>query len=65
MEFSMNPDKIQLSSIEKSLTYETISRDLDKMDRETLITFSKCYVKLFLKQQETLSCLTPLDNLIA
>jgi len=59
----MNPDKIQLSSMEKSLTYETLSRDMEKMDHDTLLSYSRCYVKLFLKQQETLKCLS-LDTLM-
>ena len=64
MESLMDPNQIQLSSMEKSLIYETISRDLSKLDHDTLLNYSKCYVKLYLKQQETLKAIGPLDNMI-
>jgi len=58
----MYPDKIKLQSMEKSLTYETLSRDLEKLDHENLLNFARCYIKLYLAQQEAICALGPLDK---
>jgi len=52
----MNPDTITLSTPSRSFAYETFSRDIETCNdirelKETL----RCYVKLYYKQQETLS----------
>jgi len=58
----MRHEEIQLSTVEKLLTFETLSRDLKKLDQEYLIDFACCYLKLYLKQQETLQILPPLTG---
>jgi hypothetical protein len=58
----MHPDQVKLQTMEKSLTYETLSRDLEKLDYENLLNISKCYIKLYLSQQETLLSLRPIDK---
>lgn len=52
----MNPDKIELENLSKIFEYEKISRELNSCDDiEKLKNVAKCYIKLFLKQQETLT----------
>jgi hypothetical protein len=51
----MNPDEIELSSIDKMFEYEKHSRFIDEMSFSELKNFSKVYCKLYLKQQEVLS----------
>jgi len=52
----MNPEKIILEDFNKMFEYEKVSRDIDSIDDiETLKTFAKSYVKLYLKQQEVVS----------
>lgn len=52
----MNPDDITLDKPSKSFEYEKISRDIEKMeDIELVKNMARCWVKLYLKQQETLS----------
>jgi hypothetical protein len=52
----MQPDDITLENVNKLFEYEKLSRDIDSItDIETLKNISKCYVKLYLKQQEVLS----------
>jgi len=54
----MEPKTIELKNLSKIFEYEKISRDLDECaDVETLRNICKCYVKLYFKQQETLSCI--------
>ena len=51
----MNPNKITLDNISKSFEYEKLSRDIDSInDIEEIKKLAKCYVKLYLKQQEVL-----------
>jgi hypothetical protein len=51
----MNPDELGLKNINKMFEYELISRELDDCTNiELLRNICKCYVKLYLKQQETL-----------
>jgi hypothetical protein len=51
----MNPNDIDLESINKLFEYEKISRDIE--DIETLRNFAKSYIKLYFKQQEVISTL--------
>ena len=54
----MDPKSIELINLTKIFEYEKMSRDLDECaDVETLRNICKCYVKLYFKQQETLSCI--------
>ena len=49
----MNPNQIDLESISKLFEYEKYSRQIDEIDDlEQLRDFAKCYIKLYLKQQE-------------
>lgn len=50
----MNPEEIELTSIDKLFEYEKHSRLIDEMNLEQLRVFSKLYCKLYLKQQEVL-----------
>jgi hypothetical protein len=50
----MNPDKITLETMQKSFYYETQSRLMNNLTREEAILTAKCFLKLYLKQQETL-----------
>lgn len=52
----MQTDDITLENVSKLFEYEKLSRDIDNInDIETLKNISKCYIKLYLKQQEVLS----------
>jgi hypothetical protein len=54
----MDPKSIELTNLTKIFEYEKMSRDLDECaDVETLRNICKCYLKLYFKQQETLSCI--------
>lgn len=51
----MNPNKIILDNISKSFEYEKLSRDIDSVDDiEEIKKLAKCYIKLYLKQQEVI-----------
>lgn len=51
-----DPSSITLSTPSKSFAYETISREIDNCsDIVTLKEMLRCYVKLYFKQQETIS----------
>ena len=50
----MNPDEITLDTTSRQFTYEKMSRDLDKLNMEELRDMCKCYMKLYLKQQEVM-----------
>ena len=55
-EFNMDPNDIELQSTAKSFAYEKIARDIDKCENITeLQNISKCYAKLYFKQQETMT----------
>lgn len=58
----MNHEDIELESIERLLTFETLSREMDSLDRDSLLKCTKSYIKLYLKQQEVLSSLQMLDK---
>jgi hypothetical protein len=52
----MKPEDIELGSINGSFEFEKLSRDIDTIgDLETCKTMLKAYVKLYIKQRETLS----------
>jgi|TARA_B100000900_G_scaffold370870_1_gene349697 hypothetical protein len=52
----MNPDDIILEKPSKSFEYEKISREIDKIDDIDVIkVMARCWIKLYLKQQETLA----------
>ncbi len=51
----MDPDKIELDSINKLFEYEKLSRDIDSIDDiKILRNYAKSYIKLYLKQQEVI-----------
>ena len=58
----MDPNSIELQSIDKLFEYEKHVRFIDDLDFEELKKFSKLYCKLYLKQQEVISTLS-LPNL--
>jgi len=52
----MDPNSIELESINKLFEYEKIERDIDSIDDiETVKNFAKAYVRLYLKQQEVIA----------
>jgi len=52
----MDPNKIELTNLNKSFEYEKVARDIDSIsDIDELKNIAKAYVKLFLKQEEVLS----------
>jgi hypothetical protein len=54
----MNPDNIELDNLSKIFEYEKISRELESCtDIDLLKNICRCYVKLYFKQQETLTLL--------
>jgi len=54
----MKPSDIELSSVSKNFEYEKLARDIDGIqDIESLKEMLKCYVKLYFKQQETITSL--------
>lgn len=53
---SPDPSAISLSTPSKAFAYEKISREIDNCsDIVTIKEMLRCYVKLYLKQQETIS----------
>lgn len=51
----MDPNKIELNNINKLFEYEKYSRLIDDCDDlDFLKNLTKSYIKLYLKQQETL-----------
>jgi hypothetical protein len=53
----MNPEKIELTDINKLFEYEKHCRIIDELSADELKIFSKLYFKLYLKQQEVISSL--------
>jgi len=54
----MNPDDIKLESMGKSFEYEKVAREIDNIeDVKMLRKVAKSYVKLFLKQKETINAI--------
>ena len=55
---NMNPDDIKLESMGKSFEYEKVAREIDNIeDVKMLRKVAKSYVKLFLKQKETINAI--------
>lgn len=58
----MKPSDIELSKVSKNFEYEKISREIDTVeDVKTLRDMVKCYLKLYLKQQETITAIGLMD----
>ena len=52
----MNPDDIILQNLSKSFEYTKLCREIDTCnDRDELRNIAKCYVKLYLRMQETVA----------
>lgn len=52
----MNYDELKLENISKLFEFEKISRELDTCTNiDFMRNICKCYVKLYLKQQESIS----------
>ena len=52
----MNPSEIGLESVSKNFEYERLSREIESCnDVKELKEMLKCYIKLYLKQQEVVS----------
>ena len=52
----MNPDEIELSTPSKCFAYEKASREIDACDDiDTVKVMLRCFIKLYFKQQETMS----------
>lgn len=52
----MDPESIELSNLSKSFEYAKLASEIDSCDdRDTLRNIAKSFVKLYYKQQETLS----------
>ncbi len=52
----MKPSDIKLDNLSKSFEYERLAREVDGCDDlDTLKNVAKSYIKLYLKQEETVS----------
>lgn len=58
----MKPEEIELSDINKLFEYERHCRMIDNLSIDELKIFSKLYIKLYLKQQETILSLSDINN---
>jgi hypothetical protein len=56
----MDPNSIDLESIDKLFEYEKHARIIDQLNEDELRIFAKLYCKLYLKQQEVVSTLASL-----
>jgi hypothetical protein len=54
----MDPNEIELETINKLFEYEKHSRFIDELSFEELKNFSKLYCKLYLRQQEVLATMS-------
>ena len=51
----MDHDEMKLESVSKQFEFEKISRELDTCSNVDLLrNLCKCYVKLYMRQQETI-----------
>ena len=50
----MDPDKIELETMNRMFEYEKIARMIDDLDSDQLRNLAKAYFKLYLKQQEVI-----------
>lgn len=57
----MDPNEIQLESIDKLFEYEKHVRVLDSLTEDELRKFSKLYFRLYLKQQEVIKSLGDIE----
>lgn len=58
----MNPDDITLDTMSRSFEYEKLAREIDGIDDlKTLRNVAKSYVKLFLKQKETIGSIAKMN----
>jgi hypothetical protein len=53
----MDPNNIDLESIDKLFEYEKHSRLIDELNLDELKNFARLYCKLYLKQQEVICAL--------
>ena len=52
----MDPNDIELSNLSKSFAYQKLASEIDSCDdRDELRNIAKSFVKLYYKQQETMS----------
>jgi len=52
----MDPNDIEIKSLEKSFAYQQIASNIDNCnDRDMLKNIAKSFCKLYYKQQETMS----------
>lgn len=52
----MDPENLKLENVSKLFEYEKISRELDSCTNIDLMrNLCKCYVKLYMKQEEVVS----------
>jgi hypothetical protein len=51
----MDPNQIQLESMNKMFEYEKCSRLIDELNADELKNFAKSYFKLYLRQQEVIA----------
>ena len=58
--YYMDPNSIDLESIDKLFEYEKHARIIDQLNEDELKIFAKLYCKLYLKQQEVVSTLASL-----
>ncbi len=54
----MDPNEIELKTIDKLFEYEKHSRFIDELNIDELKNFSKLYCKLYLRQQEVLATMS-------
>ena len=55
---NLDPDAIEIQNLNKSFEYIKIAREIDNLQEiENLKNVAKCYVKLYLKTQETVASL--------
>ena len=55
----MDPDNIELNNLSKSFEYTKIASEIDSCDdRDILRSIAKSFVKLYYKQQETMSAIS-------
>jgi hypothetical protein len=57
----MDPKEIDLETITKMFEYEKHARMIDELNINELRDFAKLYCKLYLKQQEVISTLGPIN----
>jgi len=50
----MDPNTIKLETTHRLFHYESQSRYIEELDREAAIEIAKCYLKLYLQQQEAI-----------